>query len=331
MTLPACIVFSALLWWIDGLDPLNIASWMVCLFTTYVLTELDNVFQLIRFRTRLVPCFWLFVSACLNYLHPLFEVQLPACCMALSCFFLLRCYQHLIPVGSVFHSFLFLSLGSLLFAPMLLLAVPLYVCLHVYMSVKKWRTLWAAVIGLLLPYAGWSLWCMWFDDFQPLAAHFQEYLLLPSAEQYLAIPASHLVSAVLLVVLCWVGIVYYVATSFSEKIRVRMLFNVLDVNVKVSKEEHLKYSKRSIWWIAVFLVLLIGRIVLLLVDNGTLYEGISPLLRMTMSALISFPQSIGCYYAICSRYGKKQLENTDKNLKLMFFASEFLFIMLIQP
>ena len=111
----------------------------------------------------------------------------------------------------------------------------------------------------------------------------------------------------------------------------RMLFNVLDVNVKVSKEEHLKYSKRSIWWIAVFLVLLIGRIVLLLVDNGTLYEGISPLLRMTMSALISLPQSIGCYYAICSRYGKKQLENTDKNLKLMFFASEFLFIMLIQP
>ncbi len=229
MTLPACIVFSALLWWIDGLDPLNIASWMVCLFTTYVLTELDNVFQLIRFRTRLVPCFWLFVSACLNYVHPLFEVQLPACCMALSCFFLLRCYQHLMPVGSVFHSFLFLSLGSLLFAPMLLLAVPLYVCLHVYMSVKKWRTLWAAVIGLLLPYAGWSLWCMWFDDFQPLAAHFQEYLLLPSAEQYLAIPASHLVSAVLLVVLCWVGIVYYVATSFSEKIRVRMLFNVFIV------------------------------------------------------------------------------------------------------
>lgn len=228
-TLPACIVISALLWGIDGLDPLNIASWMVCLFTTYILTELDNVFQLIRFRTRLIPCFWLFVSACLNFLHPLLEVQLPACCMAASCFFLLRSYQRLMPVGSVFHSFLFLALGSLLFPPMLLLAAPFYACLHVYMNVKKWRTMWAAVIGLLLPYVGWIMWCMWSEDFLPLAAHFQEFIMWPSPRRYLAIPASHLVSAVLLLVLCWVGIAYYVATSFSEKIRVRMLFSVFIV------------------------------------------------------------------------------------------------------
>ena len=229
LTLPACIVFSALLWWMDGLDSLNIGSWLVCMFTTYLLAELDNVFQLIRFRTRLISCYWLFVSACLNFLHPLLEVQLPACSMAVSCFFLLHCYQRFMPVGSVFHSFLFLSAGSLLCPPMLLMAVPFYVCLHVYMNVRKWRTLWAAVIGLLLPYAGWSLWCLWHEDFQPLAAHFQEFLYWPSPAQCLALPVPHLVSAALLVVLCLLGIVYYAFTSFSDKIRVRMLFGTFIV------------------------------------------------------------------------------------------------------
>ena len=111
----------------------------------------------------------------------------------------------------------------------------------------------------------------------------------------------------------------------------RMLFAALDGNVKVSNEEHLRYSKKSIWWISAFLVLIIAHIILLLIDDGTVYEGITPFLRLTMSALTSLVQSVGCYYAICSRYGKKQLDAVDKNLKLMFFASEFLFIMLIQP
>lgn len=111
----------------------------------------------------------------------------------------------------------------------------------------------------------------------------------------------------------------------------RMLFNELDNNRKVNKEDRLRHSRKAIWWVAAFGVLIVARIVLVFIDNGMFYEDITPFLRMMMSAVIAIPASIGSYYAICAHYGKDQLAEADKNIKLVFFASEFIFFMLIQP
>ena len=112
---------------------------------------------------------------------------------------------------------------------MLLLSIPFYVCLQLFMCVRTWRTLWAALIGLLLPYVAWILWGMWKDNLHPLATHFLQLASLPPPESWQSLPAVHLVSAVLLVVLLTVSVAYYAATSFSDKIRVRMLFSTFIV------------------------------------------------------------------------------------------------------
>ena len=227
--LPVCIVLSALMWGLtEGVEPLSLVAWCVCLLTAFVLLEADNQQQLLRVRSRLVPCVWLFVASCLPLLHGLFEVQLPSVCLAGSFLLLLPCYQRFQPVGHVFHCFLLLAVGSLFWVPMLVLAVPMMCCLWLLMLVRTWRTFWAALIGLALPYifvCGW----WWLAGQTPLiAAHFEPLagLARPDVTAYRSLLSGELVPFLLILLLGAVGAVHHLSTSFADKIRVRLMLRV---------------------------------------------------------------------------------------------------------
>ena len=228
-TLPVCIVLSALLWWMgSGLSPLNVAGWGDCLLTTYVLAEMDNEQQLIRIRSRLLPCVWLFVASSIAVLHPLVEVQLPAFCLSMAYFLLLRCYQHYEPVGHVFHCFLFLSVGSLFFVPMLALFVPMLCYLWWLMFVRTWRTFWAALLGITLPYVIWGCWCLITERYEPFIAHFLPFHRIPWTDSgiYAHLLSPQLIPFVFIVLLMLLGTVHHLTSPFADKIRVRLMLRI---------------------------------------------------------------------------------------------------------
>ncbi len=229
LTLPVCIALSALLWWLhEGPQPLAVAGWGVCLLTTFLLAETDNTQQLIRVRSQMVCSTWLFTAACASALHPAIEVQLPAAALAASHLLLLQCYQRTEPVAQVFHSFLLLSVGSLFFTPMLLLTFPMLCYLWRLMLVRSWRTFWAAMVGLALPYIGVGGWCLVTKDFSWILTQIEPLSRLPQLEltAYEGLPAHALIPYVLLVLLTFMGMLHHLTNSFADKIRVRLMLRV---------------------------------------------------------------------------------------------------------
>ena len=91
----------------------------------YFLIQLNNTFAIIRMRASVqTSVYFLLISVCPS-LHMLYAGDLAAASFLVALFFLFKSYQQARPTGSLFHAFVFIGLGSLLF-PQLMLFVPIF-------------------------------------------------------------------------------------------------------------------------------------------------------------------------------------------------------------
>lgn len=232
-SLPLCIVFATLLWVGDvvlSAQPLDlasllspIASYLLTLLTVFVMAEADNTLGLLRIRTTLLPCVWLMLTAVQPELHQLSAPHICSLCVALGLSLLLRCYQRVEPVGWVFHAFLCLGLGSLMFPPLLCLGLLFFLCLHAFMQALTPRTVAAGLVGIVFPYLVWAGICLWNEDATPLLGHFDDFWPSFSWATHPDIPFSRGVLWCVTLPLTLVGIVFYTSQSYADKIRVRMM------------------------------------------------------------------------------------------------------------
>lgn len=131
-----------------------LANRLLCItifcFIGYFLIALNNTFGLIRTRaTAQTSTYFLLVGICPS-IHLLNEGNIAAVFYLGSLYFLLNSYQKAHP-GNIFHSFAFLSMGSIFF-PSLLLLTPVYLIGSYNFRSISLRSLCAALLGLLLPY-----------------------------------------------------------------------------------------------------------------------------------------------------------------------------------
>ena len=240
-TLPVSALLAlALWWWPQGSYSHDYVLGLVLVaLTAYVLVETNNTFQLIRVRSRMVASVWLLGMAGLGFLHPLQSSLAVAFCLAVSYHLLFRSYQRAEDVYDVFHAFLMLSLGSILFPP-LLFYVPFYCWyLLVFMRALSLRTFFAAWVGLFLPFwfwGGYLLWqCdfssprWWEDGFLPFhnwVSHLSSYITVtPECWWQQPLSVIHL-SFLFWVILAVSSSIYYLQRSYDDKIRVRMMLYV---------------------------------------------------------------------------------------------------------
>ena len=124
LTLPLVAVIAGVVWVLP--DPRSAWLWggfaIVCALT-YTLRELNNRFQLLRIRSRLVSATFLTLFAALPDLHPAGTNLIPAIGLLPALFCLFGSYQQYRPEHYTFHAFFFLSIGSLVFPPLLVLSV----------------------------------------------------------------------------------------------------------------------------------------------------------------------------------------------------------------
>lgn len=240
-TLPVSALLAlALWWWPQGSYSHDYALGLALVaLTAYVLVETNNTFQLIRVRSRMVASVWLLGMTSLGFLHPFQSSLAVAFCLAASYHLLFRSYQRAEDVNDVFHAFLMLSLGSMLFPP-LLFYVPFYCWyLLVFMRALSLRTFFAALVGLFLPFWFWGGYLLWQCDFA-LPRWWEDGFLpfydwLSRLGSYIAVtPESwwqQSLSVTRLSFLFWVILavcssIYYLQRSYDDKIRVRMMLYV---------------------------------------------------------------------------------------------------------
>ncbi len=230
LTLPVAALVATILWWGEGTFTLNqLWGWMLCGVNACLWIETNNKNTLIRIRSRLTPALYLIMCGALFFLHPFQDGAVVSCCMLASYYLLFQSYQRTDAVFPFFHSFLCLGIGSLFFVQALYF-VPFYLWYAaVYLRSLSWRTFWAAVIGLLLPYWFMAGYCLYAENFGLLTAHLSGLAQFQPLckENYLHPDYLQASAVALIILLSLTGAVHYLRTSFNDKIRTRMLLYLI--------------------------------------------------------------------------------------------------------
>ena len=189
---------------------------------------ISPVEEVIRIRTRMMSCVWLILAASLSFMHPLGEPIIAAAFLAVSHLLLFRCYQRHRPQQLVFHAFLMLGIGSFCAPVMLAMAVPFFLYLAIFLRTLTGKAFWAGVLGIIVPYWCYAVWCFVTGDMQSFVARMTDMaqLEMPSVELLTSLPFVWQVSAGVIALLSIISILHYLSTNYDDKIRVRMILYI---------------------------------------------------------------------------------------------------------
>lgn len=235
MTLPIAVVISIGAWLLADINNwTHWTGWAITILTTYALMECNNYFQLLRIRSRMTSTTYLMLASATVGFHDFSAQMLIPLCVVCSLFLLFRTYQQPKVEGQTFYAFLILGAGSLVFAPLVLLLLPLWYIMGAYMRTLSLRTMLASILGLVCPY--WLLLAA-----GTLDLHIWQYITGEIPAQYRAFFAPEiwniyyvepdvfvtnhldaLVTLALLLILTILTTLHYRRTDYLDKIRTRM-------------------------------------------------------------------------------------------------------------
>lgn len=202
-------------------------SLLTCTFTAYALIETNTAFTLIRTRTTLDVSLYIFLSTLTTFFTPYSPILWVVPLLLLAHFALFRSYESHDGSSSIFHAFLFLSIGSLLFPPLLWLSPLLFIGMGCFRSFHT-RSFFAAWIGLAVPY--------WFSFGYHFLIHNLDtfyrqiqalYALTPLQYSQLSLPAQLFGGTVGILTL--LSSAHYLQVSYQDKTRTRVFLSYLVV------------------------------------------------------------------------------------------------------
>jgi len=232
-TMPICVVLATILWWWPLLSFTldNILGWLLCAFTTYVCMETNGVQHIIRIRTRMMSCVWLMLATCMAFMHPWGTPAICAACMAMSYYLLFRCYQLYDSTVWIYHSFLFLGLGTIFSPAMLFMVFLYYIYLIGFLRSLTWKGFWAGILGIITPYWCWAIWCILMGKTDVMQEFINSHFLWQpvSWEAITALSIDQMISMGVVSLLGLLGLFHYMQTKYNDKIRVRMILYIYSV------------------------------------------------------------------------------------------------------
>lgn len=232
ITLPVVAIYGLAIWMASGLTAERIwIPFAAFVVSVLLMVELNNSNALIRVYSRMVSCSFIVMYVMAAPLfnaegqEPNIRYSLAGMCVAASLLLLFRSYQNRTDTGSVFYSFLCIGLASVASVHILYYVPLLWLMMIFYVHSISWRTFFASVMGLALPYWFASLYFIYTEDPVTPVEHFAR---LADVWQPLAVPQFSLGQALtfgFIVALAITGIIHFARTAFNDKIRIRMLYN----------------------------------------------------------------------------------------------------------
>lgn len=191
----------------------------------YLLAELNNSHVLLRISSRLLSSIFallLGITLCLHTVHP---GQITMVSTLLSFFVLFYSYQTTQPLYP-FITFMFLSMGSLVF-PKLLYMIPIYwVCL-IHLRSLSLRSFIASILGALVPY--WVVLGI-LVNIEGGYVHFLDMcnqVIIFERPDYTSLHITDISIFAFTIVLLMSGIINFYRTNFNDKTRVRIIYNAI--------------------------------------------------------------------------------------------------------
>lgn len=229
-TLPGVILVCLLLWIVTFTAWQEAISLLACALTAYLLIEINTAFTLIRTRTTLHVCFYVFLTTACTFLHPLQQATFVPLCFLIALFQLFRSYESPQVSGSIFHAFFFIGVGSLMF-PQLLYFVPLFYLGMINLRSLTPKSFFAGLLGLTVPYWFFFGYAFYYDKlgffYRPLveAVRFQPV-------SYHSLGGGQLISCAVITLISLISSIHYFNVSYLDKVRTRIfLFFLLAIEV----------------------------------------------------------------------------------------------------
>ena len=120
-TLPLVALVTAAVWMLPNLSSLRLGGGLLATaLMTYVVIECNNRYHLLRVRSRMNSVVFLVLMAAFPTLHDLGLHLIPAAALLSAYFVLFRTYGQTRTQGTLFHTTLLLSLGSLAFPQLII-------------------------------------------------------------------------------------------------------------------------------------------------------------------------------------------------------------------
>ena len=196
---------------------------------------LNNFNALIRVYSRAITSAFIILSSVTCFLFPSLEGGIVTLGLIASLSTLFVTYQNREAMGWIYYTFLILGLTSLVKVHLVVL-IPIYWIIMIFISSLSLRTFIASVLGLLTPY--WIgiavMLVLNKGDFTPYIGHFQPLNDITFFTAYDSIPLSHYLTYAFLVILTITGIIHFLRTSYNDKIRTRQLYySIMFFNIMV--------------------------------------------------------------------------------------------------
>lgn len=225
LTLPVTTFVCLLLWLVSGSQWTDLASLAIVALTGYVMIEANTAFTLIRTRTALPVCLYGWVATSLFFLHPFSWENFVTPAFVLAVYQLFRSYESPSPTNSIYHAFLFLSLGSLVCPQFMVFAFLWWICMIPFRAMNV-RSFLASLIGWITPY--WFLfgYAFFFDEMPLFFAPLQEMIRIYPIEYSLLAPAE-VISWGVITLLLLVSSFHYWQIAYKDKTRTRIYHSFL--------------------------------------------------------------------------------------------------------
>lgn len=237
-TFPVVIFVCLLLWAISFRNWDELVSLALVAFIGYTIIETNTNFNLIRTRSSLPVCFYGWMATSLFFLHPFDWVNVVPLLYTLAVYQLFLCYESASPVYSIFHAFLFISLGSLILPQFMVFACLWWLSMLPFraMSIKSFC---ASLIGLITPY--WFLFTYaFYVDKMHLFLHPLQEMIHFYPIDYSQLTSTEIISGIVITLLLLISGFHYWQIAYMDKTRTRI---------------YLFFLVYSGWWSTLLIVL----------------------------------------------------------------------------
>jgi len=226
-TLPVVILICLLLWGSTFQEWNELISLGVTVIIGYVFIETNTTFNLIRTRTSMPVCLYWLIATALFFLHPFEWTNLVPLVFILATYQLFHSYESVSSSPFIFHSFLFIGLGSIAF-PQLLYMVPMLWGSMIPFRAISIKSFLASIIGLMTPY--WFIfgYALYFNEMHILLTPLREAAhLYPIDYSHLTLP--EIASWGFITLLLIVSGFHYWQISYMDKTRTRIYHSYLAI------------------------------------------------------------------------------------------------------
>lgn len=229
-TLPTAFVCAAAMWFIGSTKAADAALWWggfgTTMLTAYMLLELNNRNSLLRVRSRMVSSTFFVFSGAMTFMHQASWECVPPLCLLPAYYMLFQSYQNFKSQGYVFHAFLFIGIGALVFPKIVLLAPFLLLAMTVQLRSMTARAFFAALIGAALPVMLREVYILYIGAPTKIDA-FWEDIATFTLPDYSILNEHQVVSAAFVLLVAGIATIHFFRTKFNDKIRTRMFFYVV--------------------------------------------------------------------------------------------------------